>query len=965
MNGVIQAYFYDSSITYDPLVVPQADRDKVYKFDGTNWVLFKNSIGEVRCTWASWALTTKGHYEGFTKWNCLQNRETLRTGNYRNFIASVGEGNVNLTKLDAAKRVITDFLNTVNGVRVGAMVFNYSEGGHIQSTIKSLNDTTRTQLIQDFDNIVASTWTPLAETLYEAGLYFKGGPSYFNPGVVYTSPIQYSCQKNYVIIITDGWSTMDYNSILNTAVGDRDSDGKEPGYYFTDQGTHYLDDVAKYLYDTDLSSSFTGEQNIYTYTIGFALSRDLDDYEKCTELLQKTADSNHGHGKYFLADNVQGLADSFQNIINDIFSKTSSFVAPIVPVSRMERSTAGNKIYLALFKPVKDEMWHGNIKKFGVAQENIPLAGIQIGDLTDANGQKALDSNGQILSTARSYWTSSSDGADGGDAGKGGLGKLLLNRSSSRIIYTYMTTDANLTHSSNAFTVGNSLITPTLLGLLSGDTSGRDQLINFVHGYDVYDQDGDNDFTEKREWILGGFIHSRPAVVHYGDTNSLIFAGANDGMLHAFDDETGEELWAFIPPNLLTKLQALHADVLESFVDGSAKVYSGVDKKVLIFGQRRGGNRYYALDITDHLNPKYLWEISPSTTGYEEMGQTWSTPQIGLVRYGTGEKWVMFIGGGYDENQDNEPVTSSDTKGRAVYVVDVLTGGLVWKYSNAESGAMVYSIPSDVARVDTDGNGKIDRLYVGDTGGRMWRFDIGDSDTANWTGKRVFNANSGASEKRKIFYPPDVTLEKDSVGNYELLFFGTGDRENPSEKVEFNRLYAFKDRNGVSVLAENDLVDVTLDKLQDASTTETEKNSILEQLRVGKGWYIKLDSHTGEKALASPIVYFKTVYFTTFTPSSGSEPDPCLMREGTARIYILNYNNGNAVFNLDVSNDTGGTAIRRSDRSVVIGAGIPSGVVITVVGTKAVGYVGVGGGVYPPQLPNGKNLIPVNWRIVF
>jgi type IV pilus assembly protein PilY1 len=526
-----------------------------------------------------------------------------------------------------------------------------------------------------------------------------------------------------------------------------------------------------------------------------------------------------------------------------------------------------------------------------------------------------------------------------------------------------MGTNANLTHSSNTFTVGNSLITTALLG--SADASGREKLINFVHGYDVYDQDGDNDFTEKREWILGAFFHSRPAMVYYGDTASVIFAGANDGMLHAFDDATGEELWAFIPPNLLSKLHALHEDVLESFVDGSPKVYSGVDKKVLIFGQRRGGNRYYALDITDHLNPKYLWEISPSTTGYEEMGQTWSTPQIGLVRYGTGEKWVMFIGGGYDENQDNEPVTSSDTKGRAVYVVDVLTGGLVWKYSNAESGAMVYSIPSDVARVDTDGNGKIDRLYVGDTGGSVWRFDIGDSDTANWTGKKVFSANPGTSEHRKIFYPPDVTLEKDSVGNYEMLFFGTGDREHPKETTTVNRLYAFKDRNGSAVLTENDLVDVTLDGLQESTTTETEKNNILEQLRVGKGWYIKLDSHTGEKALASPIVYFKTVYFTTFTPSSGSEPDPCLMREGTARIYILSYNNGNAVFNLDVSNDTGGTAIRRSDRSVVIGAGIPSGVVITVVGTKAVGYVGVGGGVYPPQLPNGKNLIPVNWRIVF
>jgi type IV pilus assembly protein PilY1 len=270
-----------------------------------------------------------------------------------------------------------------------------------------------------------------------------------------------------------------------------------------------------------------------------------------------------------------------------------------------------------------------------------------------------------------------------------------------------------------------------------------------------------------------------------------------------------------------------------------------------------------------------------------------------------------------------------------------------------------------VARVDTDGNGKIDRLYVGDTGGSVWRFDIRDSDTANWTGKKVFSANPGTSEHRKIFYPPDVTLEKDSVGNYEMLFFGTGDREHPKETTTVNRLYAVKDRNGSAVLTENDLVDVTLDGLQESTTTETEKNNILEQLRVGKGWYIKLEVNLGEKSLSPPVVYFKTVYYTTFTTPSGNESDPCFIGEGTARVYILNYNNGNAVFNLDASNDTGGVVIKRSDRSEIIGTGIPSGVIITFIGSTSIGYIGVRGGVDTPRIPSGKSLIPVHWKIVF
>ena len=78
--------------------------------------------------------------------------------------------------------------------------------------------------------------------------------------------------------------------------------------------------------------------------------------------------------------------------------------------------------------------------------------------------------------------------------------------------------------------------------------------------------------TAKRDWILGAFIHSRPVVIHYAD-RSVIYAGANDGMLHAFDDETGEELWAFIPQNLLSKLKNLNGEAIQFFVDGPPKAY--------------------------------------------------------------------------------------------------------------------------------------------------------------------------------------------------------------------------------------------------------------------------------------------------------------------------------------------------------------------------------------------------------
>ena len=995
MNGTVRAYYYDPLTTYDPLVVPTANRDTVY-YQKTwgGWAVFKNSINLVQCSSARTALTNKGNYQGNTNILCNSQYRTLRTGNYRNYLASVG-GSEYVPKLSIAKNVIKNFLDTINGVRVGVMVFNESEGGHIQSAITTLTDTTREQLKADIDAIVANTWTPLGETLYEAGLYFKGGPSYFNSGVNYTSPIQYHCQRNYVVIITDGESTQDRSSVLKDGatvggnvfpkIGDQDGDLREPGMAnapsYSDNGSDYLDDVAKYLYDTDRRSDLTGQQNIITYTIGFTVS---------SSLLERAA--MHGHGRYFYSENAQELANAFQNIVGEILAKSTSFVAPIVPVSRLERTTAGDKIYLAFFKPVANGIWSGNIKKYGVQQTDNPSAGLYAGDIIDANGLKALDANGQFYSTARSYWTTSS--MDGGEVEQGGVGEVLMNRFNLRNVYTYFYTNANLTDSSNDFQTTNANITPTVLGLLAGDTDGRYKLIRFTRGWDAYDDNNNGILDEeRRDWILGSFLHSRPVIIHYTGGRSVVFAGGNDGMLHAFDDSDGRELWGFIPPNQLNTLQALHTDTNASYVDGAPRAYISYEyntdgsiktvlKAILIFGERRGGNHYYALDVTNPDAPKFLWEIGPtarvyqtttySTADYQELGQTWSSPIVGRICDGTPEgKWVAFIGGGYDTNQDNDPVIASDSKGRAIYVVDLLTGSLVKRFSVTEYPDMTYSIPSDIAKVDTDGNGKVDRLYVGDMGGRMWRFDIGNSDVGQWTAKIIFKSNPDANTRRKIFYPPDVTLERDATGNYEALFFGTGDRETPKESAVINRFYSVKDKftvnNGVyspsNPLEETDLVNVTSDLLQ--TGTAQEKQNILSELKAKAGWYITLEN-TGEKSLANPVVFSKIVYFSTFTPSGDVVVgDPCYVGEGTARLYAVKYDTGNAFFDFDLTNDVGGTVLAKSDRSLIMGTAIPSGVIITFIGGKAVAYAGVGGGVYTPQLGSTSPLVPMTWRMVF
>jgi type IV pilus assembly protein PilY1 len=244
----------------------------------------------------------------------------------------------------------------------------------------------------------------------------------------------------------------------------------------------------------------------------------------------------------------------------------------------------------------------------------------------------------------------------------------------------------------------------------------------------------------------------------------------------------------------------------------------------------------------------------------------------------------------------------------------------------------------------------------------MWRFDLTGTNPDNWTVKKIFSSNPGGSEKRRIFYPPDVTFEKDSTGEYEMLFFGTGDREDPKGTKDTDRIYAFKDRNASTAKGESDLVDVT----GFYSLSEAQQAAKLDEIKTKLGWYIVLDKKAGEKCLATPVVYAKVAYFTSFSPSTEAIEDPCFVGEGTASLYAVNYATGEAAFNLDLTNDTGGDIVKgKTDRSTIIGSAIPSGVVITVIGGKVTAYIGVGGGVYRPTLSSTRSMFPVNWKLVF
>jgi type IV pilus assembly protein PilY1 len=201
-----------------------------------------------------------------------------------------------------------------------------------------------------------------------------------------------------------------------------------------------------------------------------------------------------------------------------------------------------------------------------------------------------------------------------------------------------------LTNSANAFNSSNVTAThlgnPTLHTNPAGSSrSAKEQIIDYIRGADVFDQDKDTNTTENRTVITGDVLHSEPLVFHYryldGSTKSYVFFGSNDGMLHAVKDsivnssgtETnyGEEAWSFIPPDLLPNLKNIvEGTSHQYYVDSSPKVYFKDDNKdgiidtgdqvILVCGERKGGYSYFALDITNPDSPQYLWRIDNVTS---------------------------------------------------------------------------------------------------------------------------------------------------------------------------------------------------------------------------------------------------------------------------------------------------------------------------------------------------------------
>ncbi|WP_457567181.1 pilus assembly protein [Desulfurobacterium sp.] len=445
-------------------------------------------------------------------------------------------------------------------------------------------------------------------------------------------------------------------------------------------------------------------------------------------------------------------------------------------------------------------------------------------------------------------------------------------------------------------------------------------LIDFIRGENIkgcrtrsIDDTGDT-------WKLGDIIYSTPAIVKYPSFN-VIYVGANDGMLHAFrlgyvkdqdsalhpiklvdsvnstnSDFLGEELWAFIPSNVLPYLKYLADPYYQHtyYVDLQPFVVNVNNKVVLIGGMRFGGvpgngtslkppyndknvgySSYFALDVTDPDHPALLWEFTDKNLGF-----TYSGPAV--IDKGS-KKYVMFASGPTDYNGDAG-------RGLYVYVLDLLTGKIVRKQEvisgNAFAGRLFET------GVDLDNDGKTDYVFFGygikvsnimDWKGGIVSCDVRSDNPDKWKFRTYF--------KNKI--PPITSrvVAGKYFGRY-YVFFGTGrwfyreDNVNPKQP---NILF------GVPIVYNSTTNEYQLSGVL-KNVTYSSKSVCETSSKYPEGWYIELnDSDKGylkERLISDPTITDQNVViFVTTEPTA----DVCGFG-GRSRIWILNGATGGSIF---------------------------------------------------------------------
>jgi type IV pilus assembly protein PilY1 len=514
-------------------------------------------------------------------------------GNYMNWIFSHATSTQRaalptVTRIQVAKASLVNILNAPSSVNYGLMRLNGDDGGTLVSPI----GTSRASIISSVNSMRADSWTPLAETLVDALDYFKTTGA--------SAPITVSCQKSFIILATDGHPTQDLN--VPSYLRDYDGDGLDPGNCASigapnpnsDDCSHYMDDVATYMFANDMRTDIDGFQNVTTFVIGFAIN---------APLLQLTA--TKGGGSFFNANSPTQLIDALNRTLSIIETRISAGSSVSVVASEGQ---SNNRLYRARYESVS---WRGYVEAFDLPYTPGDQPAWKAGDLLLARTPASREIFTSTTGTNKINFVSTNAGTL-----QTPLGAASVTAATNVINYTRGTDLAGF-RDRDDWKLGDIVdSSPVAVGKPS-------------QGYDFLS--------------YGSF-----RAANYNRTE-VIYVGANDGMLHCFNAADGVEKWGYIPKNQLPRLNLLMSNAYchNYFVNMAPAVYDihngSTWKSVLIGGQERGGSGLFALDVTDP-NPNnvtVMWDKDFPTL----MG-SWNRPE--LVRDKNRNAFVLVAGTGMD-----------------------------------------------------------------------------------------------------------------------------------------------------------------------------------------------------------------------------------------------------------------------------------------------------------------------------
>ena len=619
----------------------------------------------------------------------------------------------------------------------------------------------------------------------------------------------------------------------------------------TDKNGGTLTDPAVAIAAAAAAAATLKADGVETYVIGFALPYGVD----ATTLNQIAAAG--GTNTAYNASDTTSLEAAFNDIFGDIFKKSSAFGS----VSQNSTSiNTGSVVFQGRFDSTD---WTGEV---------VAMRPNQDGSMVD-------------------LWSTSETGR--------------IPDAASRKLYTMAPGDGGKELklvSSLTATQKTALSSPNCSASLTGDACALAR-IDWLRG-DRSKEDPAGPLR-RRSKVHGDVISSSP---YYVKSTNTLYVGANDGMLHAIDAATGNELFGYVPSAVFSKLYKLTQPGYshEYFVDGEIAVSTTFEtpgKNILVGALGRGGKALFALDVTDPTNfsaSKVLWEFTDA-----DLGLVLGKPLIAKLNNG---KSAVIVGNGYNSN----------TERSMLFIIDVETGALIRKIDTQAGSSSASNGMATPRGWDADGNGTLDTLYAGDLLGNLWKFDVSSASTSSW-----LSAYSVSTVPAPMYVAMDASDKRQPItgmiglgmngrrgdANFgkRYVFFGTGryittsDVSDTSVQTWYGLIDEGEVISGRSALRKRT---IEIEATVNGSATRAFSLASSGDMVGKKGWYVDLVSPTsgalGERMIGENKFFGTVLLAASMTPSA----DVCVPG-GTGWLNAIDPFSGASLQNLffDVNND--------------------------------------------------------------